>query len=69
MVVFDDLFVLEDAEIDEALKKDMFTFTDATSDQPKNNQGRERCFQCGTRTRKVDTGMFTVYDVCPKCKI
>ena len=69
MVVFDELFVLEDSEIDEALRKELFTFTDSLDVQPKNNQGRAICFQCGTQTQKVDTGMFSLYDVCPKCKI
>ena len=35
----------------------------------ENNQGRERCFKCNTLTVKVASGMYTVYDVCPKCKI
>jgi len=35
----------------------------------KNNQGRTTCYKCNTPTVKVSTGMFTVYDVCPKCKI
>jgi len=35
----------------------------------KNNQGREFCFKCNTKTIKVSTGMFTVYDICPNCKI
>jgi len=34
-----------------------------------NNQGRTICFKCNTPTIKVSTGMFTVYDVCPVCKI
>ena len=35
----------------------------------KNNQGREFCFKCNTKSVKISTGMFTVYDICPKCKI
>ena len=34
-----------------------------------NNQGRDHCYKCGARTVKVETGMFTIYDICPKCKI
>lgn len=37
--------------------------------EPKSNQGREYCFKCGTKTKKVSTGMFSVYDICPNCKI
>jgi len=69
MVVFDELFVLEDSEIDEALRKEMFAFAGSLDEKPQNNQGRESCFHCGTQTQKVDTGMFSLYDVCPKCKI
>lgn len=39
------------------------------ADKEVGNQGRETCWKCGTKTVKVDSGMFTVYDVCPKCKI
>lgn len=35
----------------------------------QTNQGRDTCFKCGTKTVKVDTGMFSVYDICPKCKV
>ena len=35
----------------------------------RNNQGLKYCFKCNTPTVKVSTGMFTMYDVCPKCKI
>jgi hypothetical protein len=35
----------------------------------KNNQGLEYCFKCNTKTVKISTGMFTMYDICPKCKI
>jgi len=38
-------------------------------DPEATNQGRETCWKCGGRTKKVDSGMFTIYDVCPKCKI
>jgi len=38
-------------------------------DKEKTNQGNERCYKCGTKTVKVDSGMYTVYDVCPKCRI
>jgi hypothetical protein len=37
--------------------------------QLNNNQGRESCFKCNTPTVKVSTGMFSVYDICPICKI
>ncbi len=35
----------------------------------KNNQGLKYCFKCNTPTVKVSTGMFTMYDICPVCKI
>jgi hypothetical protein len=33
-----------------------------------NNEGREYCFKCGGKTKKIDTG-FSHYTICPKCKI
>lgn len=37
--------------------------------QTKSNQGLKYCFKCNTPTVKVSTGMFSVYDICPVCKI
>jgi len=42
---------------------------DENKEEGQTNQGRETCFKCGAKTVKVDTGMFSMYDVCPKCKI
>ena len=33
------------------------------------NQGREFCYKCNTKTVKVSSGMYNIYDVCPNCKI
>lgn len=35
---------------------------------PKNNDGREYCFWCGKKTKKIDSGMFSTYDYCEGCK-
>ena len=35
---------------------------------PKNNDGREYCFWCGKKTKKIDSGMFSKYDYCEGCK-
>jgi len=35
----------------------------------QTNQGRDTCYKCGSKTVKVDTGMFSLYDICPKCKV
>lgn len=34
---------------------------------PKNNDGRDNCFKCGTKTEI--RGMYNEYRICPKCKI
>ena len=43
--------------------------TIVNDDKPRSNQGREHCYICGIKTVKVDTGMFSTYDICPKCKV
>lgn len=40
-----------------------------TSQVVMSNQGRSTCFRCNTKTVKISTGMFTVFDICPVCKI
>ena len=40
-----------------------------TSQVVMSNQGRSTCFKCGAKTIQVSTGMFTVFDICPVCKI
>jgi len=35
--------------------------------EPKNNDGREACFWCHSKTDLVDSGM-SFYNVCPTCK-
>lgn len=37
--------------------------------QTKSNQGLKYCFKCNTPTVKVSTGIYSVYDICPVCKI
>jgi hypothetical protein len=58
----------EDVEeqVDAAIKKNS---SEPKTKEVHSNQGRERCYKCGTKTVKVDTGMFSVYDICPKCRI
>jgi len=34
--------------------------------EPKNNDGRDKCFWCGMPTKKVPT-MISNYDICSKC--
>ena len=35
----------------------------------KSNQGRDTCYKCGGKTKKIASGMFSTYDVCPRCKV
>lgn len=35
--------------------------------EPKNNDGRERCFWCGAPTRAVASGFAANYDICTEC--
>ena len=36
--------------------------------KPKNNDGRDTCFKCGTKTI-VYVGLNSLGNICPKCKI
>lgn len=36
-------------------------------EEPKNNDGRSQCFWCREDTIKK-LGLFSTYDICPKCK-
>lgn len=45
----------------------LITNDDETSIEPKNNDGRDTCYWCNSRTEKIDTG-FSVYDYCKECK-
>ena len=46
-----------------------FELKEDSTVQLANNQGREICFKCNTKTVKVSTGFYSVYDICPICKI
>jgi len=39
------------------------------TEKQKTNDGNEICFICGGRTKKVDSGFMSIYDVCPICKV
>lgn len=34
--------------------------------EPKNNDGRDKCYWCGKTTKKIDAG-FSFYNYCEKC--
>jgi hypothetical protein len=34
--------------------------------EPKNNDGRDRCFWCNVATKRIE-GFSNVYNICPKC--
>lgn len=36
--------------------------------EPKNNDGRNLCFKCNTKT-EIKQGFNVIYNICPKCKI
>lgn len=40
---------------------------DAKCCEPKNNDGRDKCYWCGKATVKIDSG-FSFYDFCKKCQ-
>ncbi len=35
--------------------------------EPRNNDGRNTCWWCGIKTKKVQ-GFTSEYDICPKCE-
>ena len=55
-----------DEQVEDAIKKKRFS---PAPKEEQTNQGRAHCYRCGTKTVKVDSGMYTIFDVCPQCKI
>jgi len=52
-----------------ALSKEDWEKINKENEKLVSNQGRSTCFKCGGLTKKVDSGMFSVWDICPKCGV
>jgi hypothetical protein len=48
--------------------QDLFDEILKDDEEPKNNDGRDRCYWCGTPTKQVAGIRFSNYNICPKCK-